>query len=73
MGALLSKPLTEKDSECGEFKLGSRALSYAATGMQGWRMSMEVTKLWTCYDVFSKHVRFERVVIEGKKLLFRML
>ncbi|KAL5457133.1 hypothetical protein EMCRGX_G034373 [Ephydatia muelleri] len=41
MGALLSQPLTEKDSECGKFKLGSRELTYAATGMQGWRMSME--------------------------------
>lgn len=38
MGAYLSKPITEKISECG----GNERIYYAATSMQGWRINQEV-------------------------------
>lgn len=38
MGAYLSKPVTEKVSECG----GNERICYAATSMQGWRINQEV-------------------------------
>ncbi|MCP9257638.1 Protein phosphatase 1G [Dirofilaria immitis] len=37
MGAYLSKPITEKVSECG----GNERIYYAATSMQGWRINQE--------------------------------
>ncbi|VDK66552.1 unnamed protein product [Onchocerca ochengi] len=37
MGAYLSKPVTEKVSECG----GNERICYAATSMQGWRINQE--------------------------------
>ncbi|VDN90636.1 unnamed protein product [Brugia pahangi] len=37
MGAYLSKPITEKISECG----GNERIYYAATSMQGWRINQE--------------------------------
>ncbi|KAL4003523.1 Protein phosphatase 2C family protein [Acanthocheilonema viteae] len=37
MGAYLSKPITEKVSECG----GNERICYAATSMQGWRINQE--------------------------------
>ena len=39
MGAYLSKPITEKETEEG---YGNR-LSYGASCMQGWRVSQEVS------------------------------
>ena len=53
MGAYLRKPLTEKSSTHGERTVGDWRLRYAATAMQGWRISMEVSlsTVWSsgCY------------------------
>lgn len=45
MGAYLRKPVTEKSSTHGEQTVGGWRLRYAATAMQGWRVSMEVRQL----------------------------
>ena len=42
MGAYLRKPVTEKASHHGEDTVGPWKVTYGATAMQGWRVSMEV-------------------------------
>ena len=41
----MRKPATEKTTDHGEYVLEGRRVVYAATAMQGWRISMEVG--WT--------------------------
>ena len=42
MGAYLDRPKTAKHSARGECRVGERAVVYASTAVQGWRVSMEV-------------------------------
>lgn len=56
MGAYLSKPVTEKESVSGEHVLGGRRIVYAATAMQGWRVSMEVGRTYVCARVHDRIV-----------------
>ena len=45
MGSYLSKPVTKKVSECGEFSKCNRIVIYGATATQGWRVGMEVSEV----------------------------
>jgi len=41
MGSFLDKPITEKDTECGEGTIGGHSIRFGVSGMQGWRVEME--------------------------------
>ena len=60
MGAYLSKPVTEKETESGS---GS-GMKWAATSMQGWRVNQEVgrtdgNKTWAPGEILIKFVEEE--------------
>lgn len=63
MGAYRSKPSTEKVSEAGEFKIGNRRVLYGATAMQGWRISMEVTIVFSYNNCFICFMCLYRILI----------
>ena len=52
MGATLDKPVTEKETERGGGKLGDGTeYSFGASGMQGWRRSMEDSHIANVNDL----------------------
>jgi len=55
MGAYLSKPICDKESEDRE----SNVLSYGASAMQGWRLSQEVRNESNFFVFCLTHLLFE--------------